>query len=183
MTFLSIYVTAVTVRNAARTRGRYRRFMAVADRVLRGALGVAATILTACAAPGPARAPSSAAAPEPSGRVVASGELALPAAGAFGEPGFHDVLTFTAAVPPGTSGRTLVLRLRDASRPERSCASEHPLSGCATVDWSDDPGRPKVPASGVFENTLMVRAGAQSATLHLRANGRLAAAPEPFDPG
>jgi hypothetical protein len=112
--------------------------------------------------------------------VLAAGTLALPAANAFGEPGFHQVLAARARlprrIPPGTR---LVLSLRDASRPRMTCSSDHPLSGCATVDWSDDPSRPKVPASGVFLNELV----AGGRTYFLSASGRLAARPDRYEPG
>lgn len=151
---------------------------------MRRTLALAAVVLAACSATAPPSTTTAAASPtERAGRIVASGEVDLPAATAFGQPGFHEVLAFTAALPADVAGRTLVLRLRDASRTGQTCGSDHPLSGCATVDWSDDPGRPKVPAGGVFENSLTLRAGSRSAVLRLRSNGRLTAAPEPFEPG
>jgi hypothetical protein len=118
--------------------------------------------------------------------TVAAGALRLPPAGAFGEPGFHQVLTASARVPslpPGNSRATLLVSLRDLDRPRERCGSEHPLSGCATVDWADDPARPKVPADGVFENRLTVRLRSGTRTLFLRRSGDLAASPDPFSPG
>lgn len=110
----------------------------------------------------------------------------LPAASAFGEPGFHEALTIRASVPvvlaPG-AGRTLVVRLHDSSRPGQSCSEDHPLSGCATVDWSDSPDRPRVPPGGVFDNSLTLPLAGGPATLFLRADGTLNTRPEAFDPG
>ena len=90
---------------------------------------------------------------------LASGELSLAAATSFGTPGFHEVLTSSQTIPEditATAGRRLVLTLRDLGRPEQRCAREHPLSGCATVDWSDFEGRPGVPPGGVFEHRLIL---------------------------
>jgi hypothetical protein len=72
-----------------------------------------------------------------------------------------------------------VLELRDASRPRERCKSDHPLSGCATVDWSDDPSRPHVPATGVFLNTLTLG----GRRLFLRQSGALASRPDRYEPG
>ena len=120
--------------------------------------------------------------PAGSGTVLAAGELELPAAEAFGELGFHEVLTAEATLPTDlgpTKGRRLVLRLRDAGRPGQACDTEHPLSGCATVDWSDDESRPNVPAGGVFDNRLEL--GGQ--TFFLSESGALAGVPDQFRPG
>ena len=112
--------------------------------------------------------------------ALAAGTLALPAANAFGEPGFHQVLAARARLPRSIPrGSRLVLTLRDASRPRQTCSSEHPLSGCATVDWSDDPARPKVPPSGVFLNRLV----AGGRTYYLSESGALARRPDRFEPG
>jgi len=116
------------------------------------------------------------------GTVLAAGDFDLPAAEAFGEPGFHEVRTAEATLPDGlgaTKGRRLVLRLRDAGRPDQSCDSEHPLSGCATVDWSDDESRPNVPPGGVFDNRLEL--GGQ--TFFLSESGALGGTPDQFRPG
>jgi len=117
--------------------------------------------------------------------TLVSGQLSLPDAEAFGAPGFHEVLTVTDKLPdtlPSTAGKRLVFSLRDASRPGQTCFRDHPLSGCATVDWSDDPSRPKVPEGGVFVNsiTLQLQTGPQS---FFRASGRLADKPDSFTPG
>src|SRR5438132_3690556 len=112
--------------------------------------------------------------------LLAAGTLSLPAASAFGEPGFHQALVAQARLPQAIPrGTRLVLSLRDASRPRQTCSSEHPLSGCATVDWSDDPSRPKVPPSGVFLNEL----AAGGRTYFLSESGALARRPDRFEPG
>jgi hypothetical protein len=115
--------------------------------------------------------------------VIAGGTFALPAAHAFGEPGFHQVLTASRRLPARLHGVRIVLTLSDASRPRQRCAEEHPLSGCATVDWSDDPSRPAVPPSGVFRNSITFRTRAGRVTLFLHPNGTLTRLPEPFRPG
>jgi hypothetical protein len=89
--------------------------------------------------------------------LLASGEFSVPAAEAFGDPGFHEA--FQQVVPlsadvGSTLGRTLAVRMWDVSRPEQTCSEDHPLSGCATVDWSDADSRPNVPPGGVFDNRL-----------------------------
>jgi hypothetical protein len=119
-------------------------------------------------------------------QTLTTGQLRLPAAAAFGQPGFHEVLVATGRVPRrmrATKGLRLVLTLRDAQRPRQTCSSEHPLSGCATVDWSDDPARPKVPAGGVFRNGLTLRLASGVRTFFLRADGTLSSKPEPYQPG
>jgi hypothetical protein len=111
---------------------------------------------------------------------VAHGTLSLPAAQAFGEPGFHQVLVARARLPTELPrGTRVVLTLRDVSRPGVRCSSEHPLSGCATVDWADDPSRPKVPSGGVFRNALTM--GGES--YFLSESGRLARRPDAYTPG
>ena len=55
--------------------------------------------------------------------VLASGQMALSAADAFGEPGFHEVLRAEAQLPAevgGLAGSRLVLKLRDAPHPSRA---------------------------------------------------------------
>lgn len=118
----------------------------------------------------------------PAAKVIASGTFRLPAAQAFGEPGFHQVLVASGRLPHGLRlrpGARIVVSLRDAGRPGRQCSSEHPLSGCATVDWSDDPRRPKVPPGGVFENSLTLG----RAKLFLRESRALALRPDRYTPG
>ncbi len=117
---------------------------------------------------------------------VFAGEFRLPAASAFGEPGFHQVLVAVGREPRGShsrSGFRLVLSLRDASRPRQHCSSDHPLSGCATVDWADDPSRPNVPPGGVFQNSVTLRLVSGAHTFFLRPSGALAGRPQPYEPG
>ena len=119
-------------------------------------------------------------------RTLVGGEFELPAARSFGEPGFHEVLTSSQSLPKNlgqTAGLRLVLALRDGRRPEQTCSRQHPLSGCATVDWSDTESRPGVPPGGVFENTLTVRLVPGAHTLHLSESGGLNDSPDPFKPG
>lgn len=119
--------------------------------------------------------------------VIVSGVFALPAASAFGAPGFHEVLIAgaSARLPAEIARRPvrLVLSLRDLSRPGHTCPSDHPLSGCATVDWSDSPSRPKVPVSGVFENSLTIDLQNSPVKLFLSDSGSLQDRPVRFDPG
>ena len=120
------------------------------------------------------------------GQTLAAGELDLPSAGGFGDPGFHEVVVTTQTLPADlgpAAGMTLVLTLRDAGRPEQTCSTHHPLSGCATVDWSDDPSRPKVPPGGVFDNSLTLQLETGARTLFLSGSGALTGAPDPFEPG
>jgi hypothetical protein len=119
-------------------------------------------------------------------RTLTAGVLDLPAAQAFGEPGFHQVLAATRRLPRrlgGSAGMKLVLTLRDATRPRQRCSSDHPLSGCATVDWSDDPSRPGTPPSGVFRNTLTIQLASGRRTFFLRPTGTMGLRPNPFEPG
>ncbi len=119
-------------------------------------------------------------------KILAKGEFQLPAAGAFGEPGFHEVLTVTHDLPSDLSimmGSRLVIKLWDAGRPNRNCGNEHPLSGCATVDWSDAPGRPNVPPSGVFGNSISLQSEDGERRFFLSESGALTDSPDAFDPG
>ena len=119
-------------------------------------------------------------------RRLASGELLLPAATSFGTPGFHDVLTDSQTIPEdltAAAGRRLVLTLRDLGRPEQRCAREHPLSGCATVDWSDFDGRPNVPPGGVFEHRLVLQLASGEQSFFLSDSGSLSEAPDRYKPG
>lgn len=119
--------------------------------------------------------------------VLASGVFELPGAGGIGDvPGFHEELMAEGVLParlPATGGGTLVLSLRDASRPDITCGSEHPLSGCATVDWSDFEERPRVPAGGVFEQRLDLTLATGEQALFLSESGALNAQPDEFSPG
>lgn len=148
-------------------------------------LALAVAVL-ACGTPAHAPAASPAVSASASGLVLAAGTFRLPAASAFGQPGFHEAVTISSSVPvtpAPAAGRTLVVRLRESSRPGQTCSQDHPLSGCATVDWSDSPDRPKVPADGVFDNSLTLPLAGGPATLFLRADGALATRPEAFNPG
>ncbi len=76
----------------------------------------------------------------PPTEVLGAGELMLPFAPALAGPGFHE--RFDVRVPaPGSSspsaGARLVVRLSDASRPSVECDRQHPLSGCATLDYPE----------------------------------------------
>ena len=132
-------------------------------------------------------APAEAPAPGAAGlHALSSGILALPAAAAFGEPGFHEVLTAAGNLPADlgeTVGMNLVLVLSDAGRPGQTCSTQHPLSGCATVDWSDAPGRPNVPPDGIFVNSLMIELASGSRTFFLTDSGTLSDVKNRFDPG
>ncbi len=119
-------------------------------------------------------------------RKLASGELSLAAATSFGSPGFHEVLTDKQTIPEditAVAGRRLVLTLRDLGRPEQRCAREHPLSGCATVDWSDFDGRPGVPPGGVFEHRLVLQLASGERSFFLSDSGSLNEAPDRYKPG
>ncbi|MFQ5408950.1 MAG: hypothetical protein ACE5FI_11105 [Anaerolineales bacterium] len=134
------------------------------------------------AAPSPTEQLSEAGAP----LVLASGEFDLPAANAFGEPGFHAAYSFTheiAVAAEVLSGKRLVVSLWDASRPDQVCGRDHPLSGCATVDWSDAEGRPNVPPGGVFDNSLTIEDAIGIQTFYLSESDVLADAPDRYDPG
>ena len=87
------------------------------------------------------------------------------------------------AIGEAQAGARLVLRLSDRTRPGQTCGQEHPLSGCGTVDWSDDPSRPNVPPDGVFENSLTLAFAGGERTFFLSETGSLGAAPDPFSPG
>ena len=126
--------------------------------------------------------------PEPDGveTILGSGEFALPAASAFTEPGFHAVLAATLSLPQNLSstlGRRIVLTLTDVGRPLVSCSQQHPLSGCATVDWSDSEGRPGVPPGGVFENSVQLTFASGTRTLFLSEDDTLNDRPDDFNPG
>ena len=119
-------------------------------------------------------------------RTLAAGELNLAAARSFREAGFHEVLVVSRNVPLDlgqSAGQRLILTLKDSGRPEQTCSNQHPLSGCATVDWSDDTSRPKVPPGGVFDNSLNVRLVSGVRDFFLSESGGLNDAPDPFDPG
>jgi len=117
---------------------------------------------------------------------IAAGEFDLPAANAFGEPGFHETVQLIHSVPSSlepSAGMRIVVTLWDAGRPDQACSSDHPLSGCATVDWSDAEGRPNVPAGGVFENSLELPLSDGARTFYLSERGLLADEADVYDPG
>ena len=117
---------------------------------------------------------------------LASGEFLLPAVDAFGAPGFHEVLIDVQTLPNDlsvSSGDRLILSLRDLGRPDQSCSREHPLSGCATVDWSDFDGRAKVPSGGVFEHSLTLRLASGDRSFFLSESGSLNDTPDSYKPG
>ena len=139
--------------------------------------------------PSPVEVRPTAEAPEPTGlsaRTLATGEFQLPAARAFGQPGFHQVLEATQELPSDlgrTAGQTLVLKLWDAGRIEQTCSRDHPLSGCATVDWSDAESRPGVPPGGVFDNHLSFELATGPQTLFLSDTDALIGEPNEYVPG
>lgn len=118
--------------------------------------------------------------------LLASGKFDIPAASSFVDSGFHKVLTAshtTTDTPASSAGQRLVVRLWDVQRPDVTCSREHPLSGCATVDWSDAPGRPNVPSTGVFENSVTLQLASGERTFYLSESGILADSPDRFGPG
>jgi len=116
--------------------------------------------------------------------VLLAGSIDIPAAGAFGDPGFHQPYVLTGIVPEAAVGLSgvLVVRLRDVGRPSQKCDRNHPLSGCATVDWSDFEDRPGVPEGGVFDNRLNVISGRGPVGLFLSESGTLATTPDAYSP-
>lgn len=128
--------------------------------------------------------PASVAAAE---QVLASGSVIVPAVeGIQDAPGFHEVSEFTATLPTdlrAMSGSTLIVRFRDLTRPDVTCASEHPLSGCVTLDWSDFPERPKVPEGGAFEQRVSLPTVDGTRDLFLSESGELHTTPDPYQPG
>ena len=116
--------------------------------------------------------------------VLLEGKVELPAASAFGDPGFHEVLELTGTIPEAAAGMAgeLSVRLVDIGRPDQECDREHPLSGCATVDWSDFEDRPGVPAGGVFDNHLNVVSTSGPLQLFLSETDGLAEAPDSYSP-
>ena len=116
--------------------------------------------------------------------VLLQGEIDLVAASAFGDPGFHEVLELTGTIPEAAAGMAgeLLVRLVDIGRPDQECDREHPLSGCATVDWSDFEDRPGVPPGGVFDNHLNVVSTSGPVELFLSETDGLAQAPDSYSP-
>jgi hypothetical protein len=116
--------------------------------------------------------------------VLLEGEVELATANTFGDPGFHQVLELTGTVPEEVAeiGGELVATLVDIDRPDQECDRHHPLSGCATVDWSDFEDRPGVPSGGVFDNHLTVISTSGPVELFLSETGRLADVPDSYSP-
>ncbi|HEC08039.1 MAG TPA: hypothetical protein ENI86_00570 [Acidimicrobiales bacterium] len=137
--------------------------------------------------PGPSTAETAEPLVPATGSVLATGTVEVPGAQSFEDPGFHEPLEVSVAVPAELAGRSgrLVLRLADAARPGITCEREHPLSGCVTVDWSDFADRPGVPPGGVFDNHLAVTTAGPGtgAVLFLSETGLLASAPDDYAPG
>jgi hypothetical protein len=116
--------------------------------------------------------------------VLLSGSFQIPAAASFDDPGFHETLVVTGAVPDTASGASgeLVVRLFDIGQPNRACDRDHPLSGCATVDWSDFENRPGVPTGGVFDNRLRVVSTSTAVDFFLSERRGLAMTPDEYSP-
>jgi hypothetical protein len=117
--------------------------------------------------------------------IIAAGVFSLAAADSFESEGFHQVIELDTVVAGGytvPAGASLVLVLRDASRPGQTCDRQHPLSGCATVDWSDFEGRSGVPPGGVFDNRTVIRRPSGERTLLLSESGVLPDAPDAYSP-
>ena len=131
-----------------------------------------------------AAATPEASAPQTTG-VLASGDPPPPGRAGVRRAGFHAVLSAQATLRDvvAPAGSRLVLSLRDATRPEQSCESEHPLSGCATVDWSDFEGRPGVPDGGVFTQRLTLALADGPRDFFLSEREGLASQADDFSPG
>ena len=116
--------------------------------------------------------------------VLLEGEVELATAGTFGDPGFHQILELTGAIPEAAEGLAgeLAVILVDIGRPDQECDRDHPLSGCATVDWSDFEDRPGVPTGGVFDNRLNVTSTSGPIELFLSETAGLAEAPDSYSP-
>ncbi len=158
------------------------------------AVATFALVAAACSGTGPTDSPESTTADiglpstsrpvDGTGVVVLSGTIEVPAAEAFGDPGFHEAFTLTGTVPEPAAGVTgeLVVRLVDAERPNQTCDRDHPLSGCVTIDWSDFEERPAVPDGGVFDNRLSIVSTAGPIDLFLSERRGLAATPDQYSP-
>jgi len=115
---------------------------------------------------------------------VLEGTIDIPDASAFGDPGFHESVVLTGTVPEAAAEQPgdLVVRLRDVDHPNQTCDRHHPLSGCATIDWSDFEDRPRVPTGGVFDNHLNVVSTSGDVMLFLSEDRGLAAMPDEYSP-
>jgi hypothetical protein len=115
---------------------------------------------------------------------VLEGTIDIPAASAFGDPGFHESVVLTGTVPEAAAEQPgdLVVRLRDVDHPNQTCNRDHPLSGCVTIDWSDIEDRPRVPTGGVFGNHLNVVSTSGDVMLFLSEDRGLAGTPDNTHP-
>jgi hypothetical protein len=112
------------------------------------------------------------------GTMLGGGLVRVPAALAPGEPGSEQVFRFGQAarnVEETQPGQTLVVTLRDAGRPRVTCADDHPLSGCVTIDWfgGGDGSGGGEPLENIV--TLDLRSGER--TFYLWETGMLASEP------
>ncbi len=122
--------------------------------------------------------------------TLLTGRATVEAARSFDDPGFHHSLSIQGILPTdldgaevGVSGYTILISLRDASRPEQTCDRDHPLSGCVTIDWADSPGRPHVPTTGVFDNQVSLMTTRGLRHLYLSEAGSLSEVSNDFSPG
>ena len=122
----------------------------------------------------------------PDAVVLTSDIIELPAAASFDDAGFHAPVLIQTRIPtdaPAQAGGRIVLVRRDDGRPRQTCGSQHPLSVCATLDWSDFPDRPGVSPSGMLENRLRLPVVAGTLDLSLSETGALTGEPDPSAPG
>jgi hypothetical protein len=122
--------------------------------------------------------------PDPPAAVLLAGTVEIPGAGAFEDPGFHEVVILSGVLPDAASGLSgqLTVSLMDVGRPEQTCDRDHPLSGCVTVDWSDFEGRPGVPGGGVFDNHLNLVSASGPVEFFLSETNGLASTPDSYSP-
>jgi hypothetical protein len=167
----------------ARRRGRREGSRVPPGRALREVRGrllliTAAGALAGCGAgtrPAPIVCPGGSPGVEASGAVnrrpIAQGVLHVPGLPAP-ERADH-VFSFGQDLRKGATARrgdTLILTLRDVGRPRSTCANDHPLSGCATIDWfGGEPGRRGRPLS----NSVTIDLASGPHTFYLRETGAL----------
>lgn len=116
--------------------------------------------------------------------MLARGSLLLPSAKDREAPAFHTIFVIDHRLPedPGvTQGRRLALTLRDLGRPGMACAGETLDSGCATVDWSDDPSTPGTGPGGVLLNYVRLDLTSGQQDLFLSRTFALADVPDVAD--
>jgi hypothetical protein len=123
-------------------------------------------------------------APNGATTILLAGSVEIPGAGAFEDPGFHEVLVLSGRLPDEVSELSgqLTVSLKDIGRPEQTCDRDHPLSGCVTVDWSDFEGRPGVPGGGVFDNHLNLVSASGPVEFFLSETNGLASTPDSYSP-